>query len=185
VWCNLSASERDALLALDAALKNLETHDAHLFTVDANERSITHHLAKYLELEIRKFPSLSELHVDAEYNRDGETPKILAKKCEQVAVVDTKAKTIFPDIIIHKRGSNDHNVLVVEAKKISVMQFDQISNSDEAVKKIVDLKWDQEKLVAYQEADLRYNVAVHVFIREGAASESDERRTHYVRRHRA
>jgi len=30
---------------------------------------------------------------------------------------DTEAKTVFPDIIIHKRGSKEDNLLVIEVKK--------------------------------------------------------------------
>lgn len=43
--------------------------DRHLLTVKANERSITHKLAIYLE------PLFPDWDVDCEYNRDGKNSK--------------------------------------------------------------------------------------------------------------
>jgi len=83
-----------------AAICALYRHDRELLDVDANERSITHKLAEHLQ---REFPGW---HVDCEYNRRGREPKRL------------EAKTVFPDIIVHRRG-NRKNLLVMEVKKDS------------------------------------------------------------------
>lgn len=93
-----------------SALARLLDHDSYLLITDANERSITHRLALYLQAE------LPELHVDCEYNRDGIDPKKIQHLALNPDEEDTEAKTAFPDIIAHKRGTNI-NYLVIELKK--------------------------------------------------------------------
>jgi hypothetical protein len=86
--------------------------DRYLLEVDANERSISHRLALYLEDE---FPGW---HVDCEYNRDGHDPKRLQLEPDTVLSDDDQGKTVFPDIIVHKRGQVQ-NLLAIEIKKDS------------------------------------------------------------------
>jgi hypothetical protein len=73
-----------------------------------NERSLTHKYAEYLQEE---FP---EWNVDCEYNRDGhDTKKIIS----YIRKIDNEnARTVYPDIIIHHRGTKN-NLVVIEAKK--------------------------------------------------------------------
>jgi hypothetical protein len=92
--------------ALEAFLEN----DSQLLRIDANERSITARIAMYLQ------QALPQLHVDCEYNRDGVNPKRLAHFHLFPEAEDTEAKTVFPDIIAHVRGTNK-NYLVIELKK--------------------------------------------------------------------
>jgi hypothetical protein len=82
-----------------AAYDELLKFDQHLLTVDANERSLTHKLASYLENE---FPVWD---VDCEYNRDGHEIKTLDGP-------------VVPDVIVHRRDTNE-NFIVIEAKKSS------------------------------------------------------------------
>lgn len=96
--------------ALVSALRTLLARDSCLLEVDANERSITHRLAMYLQEE---FPSFD---VDCEYNRDNVEPKKIGHLGLYPDDEDTEAKTVFPDIIVHKRGTKD-NHLVIEVKK--------------------------------------------------------------------
>lgn len=83
--------------------------------------------------------------VDCEYNRDGVNPK----RIEQVALYpepdDTEAKTVFPDIVSHKRGTKN-NYLVIELKKSS-------NTADRAD--------DYKKLIGYKR-DLGYEYAVFI-----------------------
>lgn len=95
---------------LETAYNVFLSRDAHLLAVNANERSITHKLAEYLQLE---FP---EWNVDCEYNRVGDLPKRLIGAVEPVLSDDTDGTTVYPDIIVHHRGSAE-NLLVIEAKK--------------------------------------------------------------------
>lgn len=84
---------------------------AELLDVDVNERSLTHRLAVHLEREFEGW------HVDCEYNRKGHDPKVLDLPIDQgVPSNDTEARTVFPDVIIHRRNSNA-NLVVIEARK--------------------------------------------------------------------
>ena len=100
------------------SLHELWHNDKYLLKVDASERSITHRLAIYLEKEFR------DLNVDCEYNREQDKPKTYHEIVNQInqggiKADDTEAKTAFPDIIVHKRGNNHNNLLVIEVKKLS------------------------------------------------------------------
>ena len=104
----------DAHQHLDAAVAQFIEHDAYLIENDVNERSMTHRFAMYLQTRLPGF------HVDCEYNRDGGLPKRLQAR-ERVIVGDddTNGTTIYPDIIVHQRGTHC-NTLVIEAKKAGV-----------------------------------------------------------------
>lgn len=96
------------------ALRRLLEDDEQLLEADANERSITHRLAVYLE---EGFPGW---HVDCEYNRslgNGGYKKVLSYEFEEtIPPDDLEAKSVFPDIIVHRRDTSD-NLLVIEMKK--------------------------------------------------------------------
>lgn len=126
------------------ACKILLARDAQLFVVDANERSITHRLAIYLQEEFLEY------NVDCEYNRVGENPKKIGdfkKRLDnfkkKIDSDDANAVTVYPDIIVHHRGTRD-NFIVIEVKKTSNKDGD-----------------DLEKLKAYK-SDLGYRCAFYV-----------------------
>jgi hypothetical protein len=92
-------------IAIDILFKN----DSFLLKYDVNERSISHKLAEYIQIQ---FP---EWHVDCEYNKKMfDTKKMLKgiKGCSK----QKKTDKIYPDIIVHMRATND-NLLVIETKK--------------------------------------------------------------------
>ncbi len=92
-----------------AAVLALYRHDRELLDIGANERSITHKLAEHLQ---REFPYW---HVDCEYNRRGHDTKRLNTN-SQCRHNDLEAKTVIPDIIVHRRGTKQ-NLIVIEVKK--------------------------------------------------------------------
>lgn len=94
------------------AYELLISKDSYLFVVDANERSLTHKFAEYLQEKFK------EWNVDCEYNRDGIDKKELQSFKKNISSDDTDAVTVYPDIIIHHRGTKD-NLVVIEAKKTS------------------------------------------------------------------
>jgi len=120
------------------AYNRLISKDRGILEVDANERSITHKLAEYLQIE---FP---DWNVDCEYNRNGVDPKKLDTFAKHVNSDDTNAVSVYPDIIIHHRRTTE-NLAVIEAKK---------GNS-----RVEDL--DDAKLCAYKD-ELRYQFAYKV-----------------------
>lgn len=86
----------------------LFARDGHLLEYGAGERAVVAKLASYLAQLFRGFD------VDVEYNRHGLDPK----------VVDLPAgcrgggrRRVYPDIIVHRRGNDRANLLVVEVKK--------------------------------------------------------------------
>jgi len=78
-------------------IRQLLKNDLHLLEIRANERSIAHKLAEYLQ---QQFP---DWHVDVEYNRHG------------VKIKRISEKKVYPDIIVHLRNT-DLNLLVIELK---------------------------------------------------------------------
>ena len=98
-----STEEQDLYLKVKKALHSFFENDSDLLHLNVNERSITHKLAEHLQ------NSFSGLKVDCEYNRKGDN-----KKSEKVLANNEK---VFPDIVVHKRGTNNKNLLVIETKK--------------------------------------------------------------------
>ena len=100
-----------------------------------------------------------DYNVDCEYNRDGpEVPKRLTYDIEEIYkkqgqlgkydIKDTDAKTVYPDIIVHKRKEKN-NLIVIEAKK------DNSKTSKEI---------DMEKLRKYKK-ELGYKFAIFLLIK--------------------
>jgi len=103
-------SIEDVKRGIIAAICMLYRNNSELLDVNASERSITHKLAEHLGNE---FPSW---HVDCEYNRHGSDIKRLSFDFEKLEPFDLEAKTVFPDIIVHRRRT-DQNLVVMEVKK--------------------------------------------------------------------
>ena len=128
---------------IEAAFRRFLEKDSYLLTAKANERSITHRFAMYIE---EQFPGFN---VDCEYNRDGMESKRLETFKRPVDSADEKGVTVYPDIIVHHRGTAN-NLLVVEAK---------LSSNDSPCQSHATCTCDHCKLRAYK-SDLGY---VHAF----------------------
>ena len=124
------------------ALRDFLHEDETLLCFNVNERSITHKFAEHLQ---RHF---EDLKVDCEYNRDGYDVKRLHWGHETTRKDCTHAKTVYPDIIVHKRGYDRSNMLVIEAKK-----------SDEG-----DSCRDREKLCAFTDSNGEYRYKLGLFL---------------------
>lgn len=92
---------------LDISIGILFKNDSFLLRYNANERSVSHKLVEYLQVQ---FP---DWNVDCEYNRNG----LYKKELEGISECSKQRNTdrIFPDIIIHLRNTNK-NLLVIEIK---------------------------------------------------------------------
>jgi hypothetical protein len=141
--------------ALLRALTTFLERDSYLLEVDANERSITFLIGRYLAVELPNFD------IDCEYNRDGVDPKKIGHLNLHADEEDTEARTVFPDIIAHRRNSKD-NYLVVEVKKTT---------------NHVPREVDFTKLAGYKR-DLSYRHAV--FIELTAGGEAGVSRVEWV-----
>lgn len=126
-------------------------HDAFLVEKNINERSVTHKLAEHLQREFTGY------YVDCEYNRKTSDnidadyiKKSLNLDIKDISTDDTEAKTVFPDIIIHERGKNKNNLLVIEVKKAS--------NKNKK-----DIEFDEDKIGGYCE-QLKYKFGLFLVI---------------------
>lgn len=135
-------TEAEVYSAVSAAIATLCADDKHLLEANASERSMSHMLAVHL---ISKFPGYE---IDCEYNRDGFDVKKLMLSDRNVTDDQLDAVTVFPDIIVHKRGRQDQNLLVLEMKKASSS---------------VNHEYDIEKLNAFKN-ELNYRFAAHVVV---------------------
>jgi len=144
------------------AIETLLSKDAWLLKNDLSEWSITHKLAEYLQ------PLFSEYNVDCEYNgnveRDGGRKRICVLKGElrrknirlsdaEKDEIDTEFadRAVFPDIIVHRRGTNDYNLCIIEVKKST-----NTTSPD----------YDEIKLKAYTTGyygnDLKYEIGIFI-----------------------
>ncbi|HOX77162.1 MAG TPA: hypothetical protein PLW31_03905 [Bacteroidales bacterium] len=100
---------------LSICLSLLFEEDFHLIKEDLHERTISHKLASYLQQVFHFY------HVDCEYNgnvdNEDRRKKIDRYLRNREIHLDEEDHSVFPDIIIHERGINDRNRLVIEIKK--------------------------------------------------------------------
>lgn len=104
-------NDQELLTILKLSIVKLRKTDSHLFESNVNERSISHKLAEILQKYFG-----SSWHVDCEYNRDGHNPKCLHLAVDVLKSDCLSARTVYPDIIVHKRNTSD-NLIVIEIKK--------------------------------------------------------------------
>lgn len=158
------------------SINELLLKDAYLLENDLSEMSITHKLAEYLQ---KLFPN----YVDCEYNgntANGKNGKKLIsvlktelkmiKQLQKREIADMEIefaeRQVFPDIIIHRRGSNENNLCIIEVKKSkSKISFD----------------YDFIKLKAYTSTyygnDLRYKIGIFIKLTTGISQFSYDLKT--------
>jgi hypothetical protein len=117
----------------DAERQSTEWHAAH-------ERAIAHRLAFYFECALRHRRLLndqSQLSVDCEYDRHIDDAKKLRTILDHASIIKRAGRTweelvdepgvieflIKPDIVLHQRRTDDHNLVVIELKKASSREF--------------------------------------------------------------
>jgi hypothetical protein len=104
---------------INQAIQTLIVSENNILSRTLNERNLSDHLAGYLR------PLFNEYHVDSEYNGDMDKPndrKALAIAKNRLLEIGFQPNLddtykLSPDIIIHQRGTNDHNLVVIEVKK--------------------------------------------------------------------
>ena len=124
---NMTFEKEEIERIVKCCLQKLRRLDRYLLDIKVNERTITHKLAEYLQ---EHFP---EFNVDCEYNRYENYIKRIRNEQDRFREItnlsnielaeliweNKEADTIYPDIIVHKRGNQDNNLLVIEVKKTS------------------------------------------------------------------
>lgn len=93
--------ERPLVDSVITAVQTFLDRDAYLLWADVNERTMTHPLTICVEAAFEGW------NVDCEYNRDGHDPKEIAFGSGD----DTEdGSCVFPDVIVHRRGTGDNHV---------------------------------------------------------------------------
>jgi hypothetical protein len=100
--------QRNLKRRLRAALAMLFARDGRLLEYAAGERAVVAKLAAYLT------PLFRDFDVDVEYNRHGLDTKALGLPA---GCRGGGRRRVYPDIIVHRRGHDRANLLVVEVKK--------------------------------------------------------------------
>lgn len=107
-----------------------EPRDQDLIARNASERAIVANIYckanAFLTQKKEANQGLDDLVIDIEYNRNGEGSKEVFGKCDFCSKQDCFIKqrrlqytTSSPDMIVHHRGFNGNNQVVLEYKKVS------------------------------------------------------------------
>ena len=137
------------------AMEILERRDRELLSNDDNERAVAHRLAVYLEQQLAD----DFWHVDCEFTRQG-TARDHKDVGSSLPLLPPSKKNgnrtlVRPDIIVHRRGPDGPNLLVIEVKPAR-------PRGD------LSLSKDFAKLAKFQtEPKLKYTYAVLVTYRFG------------------
>lgn len=94
------------LTILKTALGELYNKDKELIDRAVNERDLAFRLGLHMNPMLQINEQLKNLDLDIDYNKNGDEPKRTPRR----------PKGAVPDLIIHKRGNNISNTLVVEIK---------------------------------------------------------------------
>lgn len=94
----------------DFSLMNYETEDKAV-----SERCMVFRIGWYIQNYMNKETKWSSFDLDAEYNRCFEHPKSMYR--QTLDGIKKKIGDAVPDLLIHKRGDNDNNMVVFEFKK--------------------------------------------------------------------
>ena len=91
---------------ISEALTMLYRNDKYLIDHHANERAIVFRFGIYFQVLLNKYETYKDYNLDIEYNRNLDDPKR----------TPNHKNGIYPDLILHKRGNNNFNLLVIEFK---------------------------------------------------------------------
>lgn len=112
---------REIVESVELAIGQLIQNEGGILRRGLNELNLSNHLAFYL------MPYFSDYDVDTEYNGDINKPNdrkaldIARNRIEAVRQTPNAQNNykLRPDIIIHVRETNEHNLVVIEVKKDS------------------------------------------------------------------
>ena len=132
---------------VNASLEKFYKNDRDLIEIAEDrdmisERCMVFHIGAYMKNKMGTLMKFQWADLDCEYNRDVQMPKRMVR--------EEKSDSIIPDLIIHRRGSDKNNLLVIEFKKESAW-------AEEKEK-------DREKLMylTNQEERFKYNFGLYI-----------------------
>lgn len=131
---------------VNAALGKFYKNDRDLIDMENNremvsERCMVFHIGGYMKNKMNTLTKFQWADLDCEYNRNMGEPKTIYTNDSEYNFV--------PDLIIHRRKSNNNNLLVIEFKKENAKERDK--------------EYDKEKLIALTgEEVFKYNFGLYV-----------------------
>lgn len=143
---NSNFENKELLDLVRLSLDKLYLNDKDLFDYDLCERAIVFHFGIYLNEMVKNNTNFYNFSVDCEYNRNMEK---LSKKKE--IIVLGKKRLSYPDILIHKRGKNNNNKLVIEFKKWNNYNYESH-------------EYDKAKLKALTSKDYKYKLGLFILL---------------------
>jgi hypothetical protein len=134
--------ERAQIVAIvGRAVDRLIAEQANLLRLAVGEQTLAQHIAAYIREGIP-----DGLGVDVEYNKHGMEKKVLLLPPKGAPHADPVPTIVRPDIVVHGRGIDDHNILVLEVKKLNM-----------------NLARDRAKLEAFK-SQYGYLYAAHIIV---------------------
>lgn len=156
---------RELLEILEKSIKQFYKQDSYLIddTHKVHEQAIVHRIAHYFEniVDAQEPDFYKEYNFDVEYNKNLKGAKEIFSPCWQCPEFKCNCKCYVesqesrPDFLIHKRGNNSSNQLIVE--------FKTGSNSSKK-----DIKYDMNKVQYFTcpHGEYKYFLGCFVYIDE-------------------
>ena len=135
--------------------------DSWLLENDISEQSISHKIASYLQLLVKDYNVDCEYNGDIDKSNNKKSISILKTSLEEFRLLKDKEccdldkeltqRAVFPDIIIHNRGTHKDNLCIIEVKKST---------------STVSFKYDEIKLCSYTSPfhgnNLKYQIGIFI-----------------------
>ena len=130
---NQEFSVRELQQKVGQAVSDFMRENPSLLDLEAHEQAISHRVAYYLESQFCKGMNLN---VDCEYDQHLDACKTFNfekeyKKCDCVGCKKAREKKpnpkkrCRPDVLVHSRGNDDRNLIVIEIKQDERCLFDE------------------------------------------------------------
>jgi hypothetical protein len=116
--------QETVLNAVSTALTDVVNNDEDLLTLQAHELALVHRFGVYLEAHLQSLLRQNGLTVDLDYNRHGDLPKLLPPRPDREG-----DRRFRPDLIVHRRRVDTHNLLVVEWRRTPTLRYSSVFNS--------------------------------------------------------
>ncbi|MDE6570798.1 MAG: hypothetical protein K2L95_01075 [Alphaproteobacteria bacterium] len=149
---------------LQTAVNVFYMRDKRLIEIGGLERTCAARIAGYLQRMLDVYGCIYDLSVDCEYGKATdehgvELRKYLDANGGYADAAGTQQGRVFPDIIVHKRGTHTNNLLVIELKGHWHNDNDW-GNDEEKLKKFTYDNAPSENLRPY----FRYELGVFVVL---------------------
>ena len=100
---------------IEYGLTQFYTNDKILIDNGVSERSAFFRIGYYMADKIKQYPLFKNISIDCEYNRNLKSSKSMYK--QTLDGIKKKIKDAMPNLLMHERGKNENNLIIVEFEK--------------------------------------------------------------------